>query len=284
MAYDRSDRGDWRGERFGRGGQRERGGGGGSRYDNDDRGFFDRAGDEVRSWFGDEEAERRRERDEREQARYDRDRESSQRSGSGGSGYARYAGYDEYDRGVGGSYSRSGSSEGGSPYYTGGTWRESSNVSGSQSHDPRYHEWRNRQIAALDRDYDEYRREHQSQFDDHFGNWRQNRQQQRASVGRAREGQEVVGSDGQHVGVVDHVREDRLILTKGDSMAGGRHHSVPCSWVSKVEDKIELNRTSEQARQAWRDEENRGAMFGSDRTTEISPQSTRTLAGSQQKP
>jgi osmotically-inducible protein OsmY len=32
----------------------------------DERGFFDRAGDEVRSWFGDEEAQRRRSRDERE--------------------------------------------------------------------------------------------------------------------------------------------------------------------------------------------------------------------------
>ena len=31
-----------------------------------ERGFFDRAGDEVRSWFGDEDAERRRARDERE--------------------------------------------------------------------------------------------------------------------------------------------------------------------------------------------------------------------------
>ena len=31
----------------------------------DDRGFFDRAGDEVRSWFGDDEAQRRREMDER---------------------------------------------------------------------------------------------------------------------------------------------------------------------------------------------------------------------------
>ena len=29
----------------------------------DDRGFFDRAGDEVRSWFGDEDAGRRRLRD-----------------------------------------------------------------------------------------------------------------------------------------------------------------------------------------------------------------------------
>src|SRR5205823_11950575 len=31
----------------------------------DERGFWDRAGDEVRSWFGDEEASRRRARDER---------------------------------------------------------------------------------------------------------------------------------------------------------------------------------------------------------------------------
>ncbi len=32
----------------------------------EERGFFDRAGDEVRSWFGDEDAERRRRQDERE--------------------------------------------------------------------------------------------------------------------------------------------------------------------------------------------------------------------------
>jgi osmotically-inducible protein OsmY len=35
----------------------------GSRDYNEDRGFFERAGDEVRSWFGDEEAERRRNQD-----------------------------------------------------------------------------------------------------------------------------------------------------------------------------------------------------------------------------
>src|SRR5215813_12147849 len=34
-----------------------------------DRGFVERAGDEVRSWFGDEEAERRRHRDEFERER-----------------------------------------------------------------------------------------------------------------------------------------------------------------------------------------------------------------------
>ena len=31
----------------------------------DERGFFERAGDEISSWFGDDEAERRREMDER---------------------------------------------------------------------------------------------------------------------------------------------------------------------------------------------------------------------------
>jgi osmotically-inducible protein OsmY len=35
----------------------------------DDRGFLERAGDEVRSWFGDEEAHRRRMRDERDEPR-----------------------------------------------------------------------------------------------------------------------------------------------------------------------------------------------------------------------
>lgn len=50
----------YRGEEY----RRERG------YGRDDRGFIDRAGDELRSWFGDEEAERRRRMDE---ARYGRD-------------------------------------------------------------------------------------------------------------------------------------------------------------------------------------------------------------------
>src|ERR687892_1295203 len=37
-----------------------------NRQRRDERGMLDRAGDEVRSWFGDDEAQRRRERDERE--------------------------------------------------------------------------------------------------------------------------------------------------------------------------------------------------------------------------
>ena len=52
----------------GRGGEYGRRGDWGRR-DRDDRGFFDRAGDEIRSWFGDDEAQRRRMRDEREYGR-----------------------------------------------------------------------------------------------------------------------------------------------------------------------------------------------------------------------
>jgi hypothetical protein len=77
MAYDRYDTRDyprdersrWRGERF-EGRDRESRDWG--RGDRNERGFFERAGDEVASWFGDDEAERRRQmdrmRDERERS------------------------------------------------------------------------------------------------------------------------------------------------------------------------------------------------------------------------
>lgn len=77
MAYDRyENRGGWRDDdRRDRGYRSERG----PRGDDGDRGFFERARDEVQSWFGDEDAERRRMQDDREghpdSARYDRDRE-----------------------------------------------------------------------------------------------------------------------------------------------------------------------------------------------------------------
>lgn len=56
--YDREDYG-YRGRSYDRGYE--------SDYDRDERGWFDKAADEVASWFGDEEAERRRRRDARNQ-------------------------------------------------------------------------------------------------------------------------------------------------------------------------------------------------------------------------
>lgn len=194
-----------------------------SNYD-DDRGFFDRAGDEVRSWFGDEEAERRRQRDAIEDERNYR---------RGGTGYGDYrAQYRQPTR------------------------------------DPSYRDWRQRQIDALDNDYDEYRRENQSRFDNEFHGWRNQRQTQRSSLERVNEHMDVVGSDGEHIGTVDKVRGDRVILTKSDSEAGGHHHSFPSSWIESVDDKVKLRKSSIEAKSAWRDEERNGALFGDNATTD----------------
>jgi len=127
--------------------------------------------------------------------------------------------------------------------------------------DPHYEEWRSRQIAELDRDYDEYRRENQSRFDREFGSWRERRGAQRQALGKVSEHMEVVGSDGAHVGTVDSVRGDDLVLTKSDSSAGGIHHRIPCSWVDKVEDKVILNLTGEEATTRWREDSRRRALF-----------------------
>ena len=205
--YDRDyGRGDmYRGRRsYARGYDRDPGD-----YSYEERGFFARAGDEVRSWFGDEEAERRRETDQRYDQRY---------------GAREFSGY----RG-----------------------------------DSDYHTWRAGQIASLDRDYDEYRRENQQKFSNEFGTWRNERQTQRSSLDRVAEHMDVVGSDGEHIGTVDKVRGDRILLTKSDPDAGGRHHSIPSRWIDRVDDKVTVRKSADEAKAHWRDEE-RSAFFGGD--------------------
>src|SRR4051794_41938293 len=66
------------------GGDRWRGQGQGYRGGDDDRGFLDRAGDEVRSWFGDDEAQRRREADQR---RWEQEQRMSGRRDNDGGPY-----------------------------------------------------------------------------------------------------------------------------------------------------------------------------------------------------
>jgi hypothetical protein len=131
----------------------------------------------------------------------------------------------------------------------------------SSPHDPHYSEWRRRQIEEIDRDYEEYRQENASRFQNEFGSWREKRGQQRQYMGRVTEQMEVVGSDDQHVGTVDKVRDGRIILTKSDPNAGGHHHSIPCGWLDRVEDKVILNKSAEEAMAAWRDEETSRALF-----------------------
>jgi hypothetical protein len=63
---------------------------------------------------------------------------------------------------------------------------------------------------------------------------------------------EVVGSDGKHVGTVDHKEGgDRLMLTKDDPKAGGHHHLISIDWVDYVDRKVHLNKPSQKATVEW---------------------------------
>jgi hypothetical protein len=131
----------------------------------------------------------------------------------------------------------------------------------SPRHDLQYSQWRSRQIAELDQDYDEYRRENQSRFEREFGAWRERRGAQRQAVGRAAVHMEVVGSDGAHVGTVDGTNGDDIVLTRSDPNAGGIHHRIPCGWVDRVEDQVILNLTAEEATARWREDSRSRALF-----------------------
>lgn len=67
-----------------------------------------------------------------------------------------------------------------------------------------------------------------------------------------REHLEVKGSDGGHVGTVDHLDGDRIKLTKTDPAAHGEHHFIHLDSVDRVEgETVFLNRTTAQARDEW---------------------------------
>ena len=56
-----------------------------------------------------------------------------------------------------------------------------------------------------------------------------------------REGMEVIGADGVHVGTVDRIDEKRIKLTRRDSGQGsheGHHHYIPLGLVAEVEGDI----------------------------------------------
>ena len=339
----------------------------------DDRGFWDRASDEVASWFGDDDAERRRRED---QMRDHRDQGSNRDYGRSGqhSAFGRGWGSSDrgYDRGYGrdydrdrASYNRDQSSYGGSRsdrdfnydrglFNRGGSserdynrdWRGELHGSHEHGHDrdrdrdyrpmagdygrsdrgssfaagamagsefgrdrgrerdndrsqspwgrdeyrrteyagsgysgwrerdvdPHYRSWRDRHMSDLDRDYDDYRREHQSKFENDFGSWRERRTEKRNLLSRVREHMEVVGSDDEHVGTVDKVAGDRIILTKSDPDSGGVHHSLSCSDLDRIEgEKVILDCTADEARKRWRDESRSRALFERDDQGEMGP-------------
>jgi hypothetical protein len=67
-----------------------------------------------------------------------------------------------------------------------------------------------------------------------------------------REHMEVVGSDGKHLGTVDHMEgANRIKLTKGDAKAGGQHHYISFDWVDHVDSKVHLNKSAADTMQLW---------------------------------
>jgi hypothetical protein len=63
---------------------------------------------------------------------------------------------------------------------------------------------------------------------------------------------EVLGSDGQHVGAVDHMEgTDKIKLTKSDLKAGGQHHFIPLGWVAKVDAYVHLNKPAKDVMTQW---------------------------------
>ena len=253
-------------------GERDSGGSG-------DRGFFERASDEVSSWFGDDEAERRREMDERsggvrdshgrdanrrpygtQQDQHSRHRDDGPRRPYSGRPPERQESPQRQDmdreqgnyRPMTGDYGRASAER----FERGQADHRSSSAGAgaTAAHDRHYSDWRQRQIDDIDRDYDDYRREHQSKFESDFSNWRSTRQTKREMLGSIREHMQVFGSDDQPVGTVDKVRGDRVILTKSDS-PDGQHHSINLAMIERVEgDRVMLGKSAEEAK----------AMFGSE--------------------
>ena len=62
---------------------------------------------------------------------------------------------------------------------------------------------------------------------------------------------EVVGSDGQHVGIVDHLQDGKLKLTKHDSNADGVHHFLELSTIAAIDNFVTLNVSAAQAQVDW---------------------------------
>ena len=62
---------------------------------------------------------------------------------------------------------------------------------------------------------------------------------------------EVVGSDGQHVGVIDHVDGDTIKLKRMDPASGGQHHLILVSSVASVAANVMLKTTAKDTMARW---------------------------------
>ena len=67
-----------------------------------------------------------------------------------------------------------------------------------------------------------------------------------------REHMEVKGSDGKHVGTVDHMENGRIKLTRSDPASGGEHHFIDLDMVDQIKGgAVCLNKSANEARGTW---------------------------------
>ena len=66
-----------------------------------------------------------------------------------------------------------------------------------------------------------------------------------------KEHMDVIASDGQKVGQVDHMEgSDKIKLAKHDA-PDGQHHLIPLNWVSKVDQHVHLNKAAKDVKAHW---------------------------------
>lgn len=61
----------------------------------------------------------------------------------------------------------------------------------------------------------------------------------------------VIASCGKQVGVVDHLENGAIKLTKKDS-PDGQHHFIPVSWVERVDRHVHLTKNSKETEENWK--------------------------------
>jgi hypothetical protein len=147
------------------------------------------------------------------------------------------------------------------PGAVGGPLSTGDQGTGAQFHpdDHHYHSWREQQMQAMDREYHEFRQHRAERFSSEFQDWRRDRHTQAGAAltgeqwrTKIREHMEVLGADGEHVGVADKVEGDEVKLTKRNG--DGRHHFVPLSAIISVDNAVRLNAPAAEAIRQWRTE------------------------------
>ncbi len=70
---------------------------------------------------------------------------------------------------------------------------------------------------------------------------------------QVRKHMEVKGSDGKHVGTVDHMEgSDKIKLTRSDAAAhGDHHHYIPLGWVDRIDSEVHLSKSSADVQAHW---------------------------------